>query len=73
MAAVDADGRTECEALAIRLARMMTAAGFGEAGPDDVPYPPLWEAVGGMRMNASDHDALDDCYRNRSNAPQGEE
>ena len=65
MAAVDADDRTECEALAARLARMMEAAGFGEAGPDDVPYPPLWEAVGGMRRNTPDHDAMDDYYRNR--------
>ena len=65
MAAVDVDDRTECEALATRLARMMEAAGFGKAEPDDVPYPPLWQSVGGMRMNGHDPDALNEFYRSR--------
>ena len=64
-AAVDPDDTEECDALAANLARRMTSAGFGSVSVSDVPYPPLWEAYGGMRMNGVDHDGRAEFYRNR--------
>lgn len=54
MAAVDAEDVRECEALAVRLSRMMETTGFGEATIGEVAYPPLWQSVRGMRMNGFD-------------------